>query len=100
MKRLFYASLGLGAGVVAGVYLVRKIERTQRKLTPDGIAANAGARVGSLGERVRSALADGRAVAAAREAELRALYREKGREGVATATGRASEWVSTDRDDV
>lgn len=74
-KRLFFAAVGLGAGVALGVYVVRKVEDTQRRLSPEHLAATAGARAGSVGARVRGAFAEGRAAAAAKEAELRAAYR-------------------------
>lgn len=74
-KRLFFAAVGLGAGVALGVYAVRKVEQTQRRLSPEHLAATAGARAESVGSRVRSALDAGRAAAAAKEAELRAVYR-------------------------
>lgn len=73
-KRLFFAAVGLGAGVAVGVYVVRKVEETQRRLSPEALANRATASAGALGERVREALADGRAAAAAKEAELRAVY--------------------------
>lgn len=91
LKRVFYTGLGLGAGAVAGVYVVRKIEATQRKLTPEHLAAKAGASAGTLGGRVRSAVAEGRAAAAAREAELRTGYQRSGVEGVAPPGGGAAE---------
>lgn len=91
LKRVFYTGLGLGAGAVAGVYVVRKIEATQRKLAPEHLAAKAGASAGTLGGRVRSAIAEGRAAAAAREAELRTGYQQGGSEGVAPLGGGAAE---------
>lgn len=74
-KRLFFAMLGLGAGVFIGVQVVRKAQRTQAKLTPSALGAAATEKVGSTGSRWRAALAEGRQVAAQREAELRAVYR-------------------------
>jgi hypothetical protein len=74
-KRLFFAMIGLGAGVTLGIWAVRKAEEAQRKLTPGHIAGVAGARAGSLRERIDIALAQGREAATAKEAELRAVYR-------------------------
>lgn len=74
-KRLFFALLGLGAGVTLGAWAVRKVERTTRSLAPDELARTASVRAGALGGRLSEAIAEGRAVAAAREAELRAEYR-------------------------
>ncbi|HVM15143.1 MAG TPA: hypothetical protein VM287_12565 [Egibacteraceae bacterium] len=73
-KRMFFAAVGLGAGVALGVYVVRKVEDAQRRMSPEALAASAGARAGSASARVREALEAGRAAAAAREAELRAAY--------------------------
>lgn len=74
-KRLFFASLGLGAGVVLGAMAVRKAEEARQRMTPAHLAGVAGARAGSLRERVDVALAAGREASLAKEAELRAVYR-------------------------
>lgn len=91
-KRLFFTAIGLGAGVAVGVYAVRKVEQTQRRLSPDALAAGAGARVDALAGRVRDALAEGRAVAAAREAELRASWRSPTGSGAKPAGRDDAEW--------
>jgi hypothetical protein len=74
-KRLFFALLGLGAGVTLGGWAVRKVERTTAKLSPDELARTASVRAGALGARMSDAMTAGRAAAAARESELRAVYR-------------------------
>lgn len=74
-KRLFFALVGLGAGLTLGVWAVRKIEATQRRLSPEHVASATAARAGSLRDRVLTAVEEGRAAARAREAELRAVYR-------------------------
>jgi hypothetical protein len=74
MKRIFTALVGLGAGVALGVWAVRKVEQTGQRLRPDALAASAGVRASSFGERLRDAVEEGRAAAAAKEAELRANY--------------------------
>lgn len=91
-KRLFFTAVGLGAGVAVGVYAVRKVEQTQRRLSPEALAAGAGARVESLAERVRDALAEGRAVAAAREAELRAAWQSTSGPGSVPPGQGDAEW--------
>lgn len=73
-KRLFFALIGLGAGVTLGIWTVHKLEETQRKLTPEHAARVAGDRMTGLGERVQAALAEGRRAAREKEAELRAVY--------------------------
>ncbi len=75
MRRLFFGVVGLGAGLALGVWAVRKVDQTTQRLRPDALAASAGARAGSLGERLRTAVDSGRAAAAAKEAELRTVYR-------------------------
>jgi len=73
-KRLFFAAVGLGAGVALGVYAVRKVEAAQRALQPDQLAAAAGRRASAIGDRIAEAMAAGRAAAAEREAELRLSF--------------------------
>ncbi len=74
-KRLFFAAVGLGAGVAMGVWVTTKVEETRRRLSPEHLARSATARAGSLRERMALALEEGRAAAEAKEAELRAVYR-------------------------
>ena len=74
-KRLFFAMLGLGAGVALGVAVTRKIGKTQQAMRPDNVAANVAARAGGLRGRLAAAVAEGRNAAAGKEAELRAVYR-------------------------
>ncbi len=75
MKRLFFALVGVGAGVALGVSAVRKVEAAQRRLRPDALASTAAARAGTLRARIALALEQGRAAADAKESELRAVYR-------------------------
>lgn len=100
-KRLFFTAVGLGAGLALGVYVVRKVDETQRRMRPEALAANAGARVDSIAGRVREALDEGRAAAAAREAELRATFGVRhrrggpGEDGAAVERRAVAEWPST-----
>jgi hypothetical protein len=71
---MFFAAVGLGAGVAVGVWAIRKVERTGRQLAPDALMARAGERAGGLGERLSYALEAGRQAAEAKEAELRDQY--------------------------
>lgn len=75
-KRLFYGLLGVGTGLAVGVYAVQKVEAAQRALRPDNVARAAGARATGLRQRLANAVAQGRLAAAAKEAELRAVYRD------------------------
>lgn len=77
LRRPFYAMLGLGAGVALGIWVVRKLEDTQRKLTPEELSRSTAARATSFADRVREAVAEGRVAAAQREAELRAEHRPR-----------------------
>jgi hypothetical protein len=74
-KRLFFAMLGLGGGLVLGAMAVRKAEEARRKMTPAHLADVAGQRAVGLRDRIDLALAAGREAALAKEAELRAVYR-------------------------
>ncbi|MFP4149659.1 MAG: hypothetical protein ACLFV0_09225 [Nitriliruptoraceae bacterium] len=74
MKRLFTLTLGLGAGVVVGVYLVRRLDQAQQAVQPSTLAGNAGRAAAGLGTRLQAALAEGRVAAAEREADLRSRF--------------------------
>lgn len=74
-KRMFFAMVGLGAGVALGIWATGKVEQAQRRLSPEGLSRSATARADALRERLALALEEGRAAAAAKEAELRAVYR-------------------------
>jgi len=73
--RLFFGMIGLGAGVALGVYAVRQVEATQRRLGPEALANAAATRAGNTRGRLSLAIDQVRAAAAAKEAELRAVYR-------------------------
>ncbi len=74
VRRLFVLTVGVGAGLAIGVWAVRKVEDTSRRLRPEALAASAADRAAGLGDRLRVAVAQGRAAAAAKEAELRGVY--------------------------
>ena len=74
MKRAFTLALGLGAGVVVGAYVVRRLDDAQRAVQPTTLAGNAGRAAAGLGERLRAATDAGRIAAAEREAELRGRF--------------------------
>jgi hypothetical protein len=85
-SRMFFAAVGLGAGVAVGIWTIRKLERTSRQLAPDALVARASERAGGLGARLSEALESGRQAAQAKEAELRAAYLD-GRRGEHDAVG-------------
>lgn len=74
MKRAFSLALGLGAGLLIGAYVVRRVDAAAQAASPVHVAGQAGRAAGSFSERLRRAAAEGRVAAAAREAELRARY--------------------------
>ena len=74
MKRAFTLALGLGAGVVVGMYVVRRLDAAQRAVQPSNVAGNAGRAAAGFTSRLQAAAAEGRAAAAEREAALRARF--------------------------
>lgn len=70
-KRLFFAALGLGFGMVLGALFARRV---QRALSPDHVARAAAARANAAAGRMGSAVRAGRAAAAEAEAELRERF--------------------------
>jgi hypothetical protein len=74
VKRAFSLALGLGAGLLIGAYVVRRLDAAKQAIAPTTIVGRAGTAAGGLSERVRAAAEEGRAAAAAHEAELRARY--------------------------
>lgn len=74
MKRVFTLALGLGAGLLLGAYVIKRLDDAQRAIAPANLAGQAGRAAGSLADRLRAATEEGRAAAAAREAELRSRF--------------------------
>ncbi|RSN64550.1 hypothetical protein [Actinomadura sp. WAC 06369] len=75
MKRLFWLSVGAGAGVYATHRVKRRVERFARSLTPESVAARAVAGGQGAGERLKLFAADVRTEMQAREEELREAVR-------------------------
>lgn len=74
LTRMFFALIGLGAGVALGIWSIRKLESAGQRLAPENVARRAGERASGLGARLAGAVAQGRLAAEAKEAELRAAY--------------------------
>lgn len=74
MRSLFTLTLGLGAGVLIGGYVVRRVDRATRAAHPVAIADRAGRAAGGLSARLAAAAQAGRVAAADREAQLRRAY--------------------------
>ncbi|MFC0040122.1 hypothetical protein [Actinomadura rayongensis] len=79
MKRLFWLSVGAGAGIYASHRVKRRVERFARAWSPDNVAARAVASGQDAGERLRHRIrdfaSDVRTEMAAREEELREAVR-------------------------
>lgn len=74
MRSLFALTLGLGAGVLVGGYVIRRVDRATRAAHPVALAGRAGRAAGGLSARVAHAAEAGRVAAADREAQLRRAY--------------------------
>lgn len=74
MRRLFWASLGLGAGAVIGAGLMRWANQTRESLRPRSVAGNLAGAAADWREWFAEALEAGRAAMAEREEELHARY--------------------------
>jgi hypothetical protein len=72
MRRLFWATLGLGFGAAAAVGAMRWAERTRQALKPASLLDRAADGAEEARERLTAALAAGRQAMAEREQELRA----------------------------
>ena len=74
MKRLFWATLGIGFGAAAAIGAMRWANRTREALKPASVADRAAEAAGEWRERLRDALESGREAMAERERELRSTY--------------------------
>ena len=74
MKRLFWTSLGLGAGVVIGAGVMRWANEARESLRPRSMADNLVDAAAGWRERLAEALEAGRAAMAEREEALHARY--------------------------
>jgi hypothetical protein len=74
VKRAFSIALGLGAGLLIGAYVIRRLDEAQQAVAPTHLAGQAGRAAATLADRFREAAAAGREAAAAREAELRSRF--------------------------
>jgi hypothetical protein len=74
VKRVFTLALGLGAGIVIGAYVVKRLDDAQKAVAPANLAGQAGRAAGGFADRVRAATEEGRLAAAERELELRSRF--------------------------
>jgi hypothetical protein len=71
VRRVFWGLVGIGIGAAVGIAVVRWAGKTKERYSPPNLAREAGAAVGSLGERLRVAIEAGRHEMMVREAEIR-----------------------------
>lgn len=67
-KRVFWLTVGYGAGIGSSFYAARKVKAAAKRYTPDGLTERVGGRV----DDVKAAVVEGRAAMRRREMELRA----------------------------
>ncbi len=67
-KRVFWLTVGYGAGMGSSWYAARKVREAAKRYTPDGLTE----RVGETVETVKAAAVEGRAAMRRREMQLRA----------------------------
>ena len=72
--RIFLLLFGLGAGLVVGALVMRRVDRAAQALAPQNLARRAGRGVVTARHRLTDALDEARRAAAEREAELRAEH--------------------------
>lgn len=70
MKRIFWLTVGVGVGAVGAVLLVRRVEATVRRYTPEGVAEQVGDASRAARTSLGHAAATFRAARADREQEL------------------------------
>ncbi|TDC70500.1 hypothetical protein E1200_05040 [Actinomadura sp. GC306] len=75
MRRLFWVSVGAGAGVYVSHRVKRRVERIARAWSPEGVAARAVSTGQGASERLRLFASDVRTEMRAREEELREAVR-------------------------
>jgi hypothetical protein len=77
VRRIFWVALGLGAGATAAVLMARWTRRQTQRVAPANLGRQVSRGASDLGRLLRTALQEGRAAMAEREAEIR---REIGQE--------------------
>jgi len=72
VRRLFWAIVGIGIGVVIGIEAVRWMNRTKERFAPPNLARDAAGYFQGLGDRLKSAISEGRQEMAEAEITIRA----------------------------
>jgi hypothetical protein len=70
-KRVFWLTVGYGAGIGTTWYASRKVKAAARRYTPEGLADRVSGTVSDTSGKVRAAVSEGRDAMRRREAELR-----------------------------
>jgi hypothetical protein len=70
-KRVFWLTVGYGAGIGTTWYASRKVKAAARRYTPEGLADRVTDTVSQTSGKVRAAVSEGRDAMRRREAELR-----------------------------
>jgi hypothetical protein len=83
-KRVFWLTVGYGAGLGTSLYAVRKVKAAARRYAPDSLGERVSGTVTGISRDVRAAVSEGRTAMREREQELR-RSRDEGR--AATPTG-------------
>ena len=84
-KRVFWLTVGYGAGLGSSWYTARKVKAAARRYTPEGL----GDRVGERVDDVKAAVVEGRAAMRRREMQLRAGLDTPSSRSRASGTGRS-----------
>ncbi len=76
-RRLFWLSVGVGAGATAVVLLSRWTQRQRERLAPTNVARRVGGGIAGLGSTLVDAVKEFREASVGREAEIRARLGEE-----------------------
>lgn len=70
-KRVFWLTVGYGAGLGSSWYAARKVRAAARRYTPEGLGGRVSETVTGISRDVKAAVTEGRSAMREREAELR-----------------------------
>jgi hypothetical protein len=70
-KRVFWLTVGYGAGIGTSWYAARKVKAAARRYTPEGLGDRVSETATAISGNVKAAVTEGRSAMREREAELR-----------------------------
>jgi hypothetical protein len=70
-KRVFWLTVGYGAGIGTSWYAARKVKAAARRYTPEGLGDRVSETATAISGNVKAAVTEGRTAMREREAELR-----------------------------